>query len=189
MKTAFLAASLAAAALAAHPAAAQREMYGLGGSANDGRRQFEAEARQQVGALLADFESAWGSDDPRALTELYAGSATFYPAEGGMLTGRGSIRDYFARLLPKVEPVRTSVVEFKVSGDLAFATVQVAYKVRDAAGAERSFIGTDVFVLRKAWAAPWSIVSHYAKPESLAAPAAAATADTAGGAPRAAPDE
>ena len=144
-----------------------------------------------VTSVLAEYESAWGSDDPEALSRLYAGSATLYPAEGGVVTGRAGLRDYFGRLLPKVAPMRTQVVEFKASGDLAFVTVQVPYRVAEG-GVEKSFLGTDVFVLRKAWVEPWTIVSHYAKPESpaptAAAPAAgalttappAATADSAG---------
>jgi len=171
--------------LAARPAAAQRDLYGMGGaSATDARRQFIAEAREKVGVLLADYESAWGSRDLRALTALYAGNATVYPAEGGMLTGRDAVRDHFARVLPSVQPLRTRIVEFKAAGDLAFATVQVSYAVKDGA-AERGYLGTDVVVLRRDWAGDWAILTQFSRQDPAAVAAGAprtgtATSDSAG---------
>jgi uncharacterized protein (TIGR02246 family) len=174
-------------ACAAGPLSAQRDLYGMGGSsAGDARRQFIAEAREKVGALLADYESAWGSHDLRALTALYAGNATVYPAEGGMLTGRDAVREHFAGVLPAVQPMRTRIVEFKAAGDLAFATVQVSYAVKDGA-AERGYAGTDVVVLRRDWAGDWTIVTQFSRQEPAPAPAvagapgvAAAASDSAG---------
>jgi uncharacterized protein (TIGR02246 family) len=163
---------------------AQRDIFGMGGSsAADVRRQFEAEARQQVSALLLDYESAWGSRDVAALSRLYAGNATLYPAASPMLTGRGVIKDYFRALLPTAEPLRTRMIEFRASGDMAFTTVQSSYAVRDGAG-QRSVANTDVLILRRGAMGEWSIVSHLARPETVAAAPAgdrppAAPTDTA----------
>ena len=185
-RTRWIAASAAVLALvcAARPVSAQRDLYGMGGSsAGDARRQFIAEAREKVGALLADYESAWGSHDLRALTALYAGNATVYPAEGGMLTGRDAVREHFARVLPAVQPMRTQIVEFKAAGDLAFATVQVSYALKDGA-AERGYAGTDVVVLRRDWAGDWAIVTQFSRqdpgPVAGAPRVPAATSDSAG---------
>jgi uncharacterized protein (TIGR02246 family) len=169
---------------AARPAAAQRDLYGMGGaSAGDARRQFVTEAREKVNVLLADYESAWGSRDLRALTALYAGNATVYPAEGGMLTGRDAVRDHFARVLPNAQPMRTQIVEFKAAGDLAFATVQVSYAVKDGA-AEHGYLGTDVVVLRRDWAGDWAIVTQFSRQDPAAIAGAPrvtpATSDSAG---------
>ncbi|HSU14285.1 nuclear transport factor 2 family protein [Longimicrobium sp.] len=177
-------AAVLALACAARPASAQRDLYGMGGSsAGDARRQFIAEAREKVGALLAEYESAWGSRDLRALSGLYAGNATVYPAEGGMLTGRDAVREHFARLLPNAEPLRTQIVEFKAAGDLAFATVQVSYAVKEGA-ADRPYLGTDVVVLRRDWAGDWTIVTQFSRQEPGAMAntprATAATSDSAG---------
>jgi len=152
---------------------AQRDIFGMGGSsAAEVRRQFEAEARQQVSALLVDYESAWGSRDVAALARLYAANATLYPAESPMLTGRAEIEDYFRALLPAVEPLRTRIIEFRASGDMAFTTVQVSYAVREGA-AQRGVANTDVFILRRGTTGSWSIVSHLARPETVAASPAA----------------
>jgi uncharacterized protein (TIGR02246 family) len=152
---------------------AQRDMFGMGGtSAADVRRQFEAEAREQVSALLVEYESAWGSRNVGALVRLYASNATLYPAESGVLTGRAGIQDYFRALLPTAKPLRTRIVEFRASGDLAFTAVQVSYAVGDSA-AQRSVKGTDVFILRRGTTGSWSIVSHLARPEPVAAAPAA----------------
>jgi uncharacterized protein (TIGR02246 family) len=177
------AAALLAVACAAHPLSAQRDMYGLGGaSPTDTRRQFTAEAREKVGALMAEYESAWGSRDLRALMRLYGDNATLYPAEGGVLMGRDAVQGYFGRLLPTVAPLRTRIVEFKAAGDLAFATVQVSYALKEGA-AEHAYTGTDVVVLRKDWAGDWAIVTHFLRNDATAVagarPAGAAT-DSAG---------
>ena len=174
-------AALLALAFAARPALAQRDMYGMGGaSASDTRRQFTAEARTEVGALMAEYESAWGSHDLRALMRLYGETATLYPSGGGMLTGRDAVRGFFGKLLPEVQPLRTSIVEFKAAGDLAFATLQVRYTKKDAAG-ERTITGTDVMVLRKDWAGDWSIVTHFLRQDDAAMAAGGrSAADSAG---------
>lgn len=177
------AAALLAVICAAHPLRAQRDMYGLGGAtANDTRRQFTAEAREKVGALMAEYESAWGSRDLRALMRLYGDNATLYPAEGGMLMGREAVQGYFGRLLPAAEPLRTRIVEFKAAGDLAFATVQVAYTVKTGT-AQRIYTGTDVVVLRRDWAGDWAIVTHFFRNDGAAmaaTPPAGTAADSAG---------
>ena len=148
---------------------AQRDIFGMGGSsAADVRRQFEAEARQQVSALLLDYESAWGSRDVSALARLYANNATLYPAASQMLTGRAGIKDYFRALLPTAEPLRTRMIEFRASGDMAFTAVQVSYAVRDGT-VQRSVANTDVLILRRGAIGEWSIVSHLARPETVAA--------------------
>jgi uncharacterized protein (TIGR02246 family) len=177
----FSLAAVAALALAPASLAAQREMYGMSSSGAEGRRQFEIEARQQVSGLLVEYESAWGSDDPRTLMRLYSGSAVLYPVEGGMLTGRDAIRAYYDGLLPNTAPVTTRIVEFKVSGDLAIATVQVTYLLGQGGEQEQRFVGTDVFVLKKGWVSPWSIVSHFRKAEGPPAPADSTGARNAGG--------
>lgn len=162
--------------------AAQRDIFGMGGSsAADVRRQFEAEARQQVSALLMDYESAWGSRDVSALSRLYANNATLYPATNPMLTGRAGIVDYFRALLPAVEPLRTRMIEFRASGDMAFTAVQVSYAVRDGT-TRRSVANTDVLILRRAVTGEWSILSHLARPET-------ADASPGGGRPPAAPTD
>jgi uncharacterized protein (TIGR02246 family) len=155
--------------------AAQRDIFGMGGSsAAEVRRQFEAEARQQVNALLVDYENAWGSRDVAALARLYAANATLYPAASPMLTGRAGIKEYFRALLPAVEPLRTRMIEFRASGDMAFTTVQVSYAEKEGT-AQRSVANTDVFILRRGTTGVWSIVSHLARPEAVAAtPAPAA---------------
>ncbi|MFL5537718.1 MAG: YybH family protein [Longimicrobiaceae bacterium] len=164
---------------------AQREIFGINGSsAAEVRRQFEAEARQQVSALLVDYESAWGSRNAGALAGLYASRATFYPAEGAMRTGRSAIADYFRARLPTVETLRTQMVEFRASGDLAYTTVQVSYAAGEGA-VRHAVAGIDVFVLRRDVLGGWSIVSHLSRVEPAAATAAgdrapsAAPADTA----------
>ena len=165
-------------ALAHAPALrAQREIFGMNGtSAGDVRRQFEAEARQQVSALLLDYESAWGSRNAGALARLYASRATFYPADGPMRTGRAAVADYFRALLPAAEPLRTQMVEFRASGDMAYTTVQVGYTAGDGA-ARHAVAGLDVFVLRRDVLGSWSIVSHLSRVEP--ATAAATPANTA----------
>lgn len=171
-----VAAALLALAFAARPAAAQRDMYGMGSSsAADAHGQFVAEARQKVGALIADYESAWGSHDLRALMRLYGQNATVYPAEGGMLMGRDAVQGYFGKLLPSVQPLHTRIIEFKTAGELAFATLQVVYSVKDG-GADRPVNGTEVVVLRRDWAGDWTIVTHFIREDAPAGANAAAPA-------------
>jgi uncharacterized protein (TIGR02246 family) len=170
------AAALLAVAFAARPAAAQRDMYGMGGnSASDAHGQFVAEARQKVGALIADYESAWGSHDLRALMRLYGENAIVYPAEGGMLQGRDAVQGYFGKLLPSVQPLHTRIIEFKTAGELAFATLQVVYSVKDGS-ADRPVNGTEVVVFRRDWADDWTIVTHFIREDAPAGANAAATA-------------
>ena len=160
---------------------AQRDLFGMGSAgASEVRRQFEAEARTQVTALLLDYQSAWGSRDVAALTRLYGADAVLYPAGGGMLTSRDAVRDWFNGLLPRVETLHIRMVEFRVSGDLAFTTLQMGYVQHDGASV-RSVIATDAMVLRRSVTGAWSIVSHLSRPEAVAA------APTADGHPPAAP--
>jgi ketosteroid isomerase-like protein len=145
------------------PLCAQGDVFGMGGSTpGDARRRFEVEAREQVSALLLDYESAWGSRDATGLARLYARSATLYPADAGMLTGRGAIHDYLHRTLPGAPPIETRILEFRASGDLAFTTVQVRRKGEDPGNAG---VETDVFVLRRDPVGGWTILSHLARPE------------------------
>jgi len=149
--------------------AAQRDLFGMGGAgASETRRQFEAEARVQVSALLLDYQSAWGSRNLSALAKLYAPDATLYPARGGMLAGRDAVRDWFRGFLPKVGPLQARMIEFRVSGDLAYTTLQVRYVAHDADSA-RSVAATDVMVLRRSVIGAWSIVSHLSRPETATA--------------------
>ncbi|HKP77120.1 MAG TPA: SgcJ/EcaC family oxidoreductase [Longimicrobiaceae bacterium] len=153
--------------------AAQRDLFGMGGAgASEVRRQFEAEARTQVSALLVDYQSAWGSRNLASLVKLYARDATVYPAGGSMLAGRDAVRDWFRGFLPKVERLQARMMEFRVSGDLAYTTLQVSYVLHDGDTA-RPVAATDVVVLRRSAVGAWSIVSHLSRPE---APAAAESA-------------
>jgi uncharacterized protein (TIGR02246 family) len=158
-------ATLLLSAAAAQPLRAQRDLYGMGGaSVSEVRRRFEAETREQVSALLVDYESAWGSRDLAALVSLYAGNATLYPASSGMVTGRAGIRDYFSRALPGLPPLRTRVMELRASGDLAFATVQMQYDSVPGGGTQ-PLTATDVFALRRGATGGWSILSHLSRAE------------------------
>ena len=114
-----------AAILLAAPAAAQRDLYGLPGSFQQQRRAYEARARQEVGELLAAFESAWGSRDPEAMARLYARSAVLYAPDGRAHTGRGAVRRWYAASLARATPVRASVSDFRLTGDLATVAVLV----------------------------------------------------------------
>jgi ketosteroid isomerase-like protein len=178
-----LAAALFLALAATTPLRAQGDVFGMGGNTpGDARRRFEVEAREQVSALLLDYESAWGSHDATGLARLYARNATLYPAAEGMLTGRGAIHDYLHRTLPGVPAILTRILELRASGDLVVTTVQVRRK-----GADQGpdALETDVFVLRRDAVGGWTILSHLARPEgALAAggtstPTAAAPADSA----------
>ena len=176
-----LAAAASAAVLILAPAtlAAQTDLYGIGGSSSSARRQFETEARQQVTSVLVEYESAWGSDDPATLTRFYDARAVLHPAEGGVLTGRNAIREYFQTKLGRTAPMLTRVTNFNVSGDLAVATVQVTYLEGEGTPDARRYVGTDVIVLKRGFTDPWIILSHFTRPESV--PAEADTARNAGG--------
>ena len=146
--------------------AAQRDLFGMGGSAaSEVRRQFEAEARSQVSALLLDYQSAWGSRNLAALAKLYAADAALYPAAGPLVSGRDAVREWFRGFLPRAEPLQARMMEFRVSGDLAYATLQVAYVLHDG-DAARPVTATDVVVLRRSVVGAWSIVSHLSRPEA-----------------------
>lgn len=160
---------ISALAACARPAAAQRGMYGMGEpGAGESRSQFVSEARARVGALLADYESAWGSRDAAGVSRVYADNAVLYPAGGGMLTGRDAIRGYMVKTLPTVAPVSTRMMEFRASGDLAYATVQVTYETTEGGAAHR-YVGTDALLLHHEWTGEWIIVSQLSRPEAAAA--------------------
>jgi uncharacterized protein (TIGR02246 family) len=152
-----------AALLLAAPAAAQRDLYGLPGGFQQQRRAYEARARQEVGELLAAFESAWGSRDPEAMARLYARSAVLYAPDGRTHSGRGAVRRWYAGALAQATPVRASVSDFRLTGDLATVAVLVEPEAEQAAS-------THLLRLRRGYTAGegWTILSHHAGTEAAA---------------------
>lgn len=151
------------------PGLAQREMYGMGGTtAEDQRRQLQAEARRQVSSLLADYESAWGSRDARALVQLYAREAVLWPGGSGPLTGRDSLARYFTRLLPTVAPMRSRILEFRLGSELAYATLETVRQTPLGADSLLETTGTDVMLLERDPLGDWAIVWHLIRPEHVA---------------------
>ncbi|HEX6750098.1 MAG TPA: nuclear transport factor 2 family protein [Longimicrobium sp.] len=148
---------------------AQREMYGMGGTtAEDQRRQLQAAARQQVSSLLADYESAYGSRDVRALAQLYAREAVLWPGDGGEWRGRDSLAAYFARVLPTVAPMRSRIVEFRLGSELAWATLETVRPTPIGADSVQETFGTDVMLLERDPLGDWAIVWHLLRPERVA---------------------
>ena len=166
MKTILLAGALA---LAAAPLSAQRNDLGLNNpTAGEQRRAYENESRVRVQNVLTEFESAWGSRDTAALAAMYAADANLYPAGRALVTGRPAIREYLAAVLPSALPIRTRIMEFHVSGDIAFAAVQVTPEAAPRFVADASV--THIFVFRSDDAGRWMIVSHLTRPELPSAP-------------------
>jgi len=160
--------TLAALVSVALPAVAQREMYGMGGTTAEAqRRQLQAAARQQVSALLADYESAYGSRDVRALAQLYAREAVLWPGDGGEWRGRDSLAAYFARVLPTVAPMRTRIVEFRLGSELAYATLETVRPTPIGADSVQETFGTDVMLLERDPLGDWAIVWHLLRPERV----------------------
>jgi uncharacterized protein (TIGR02246 family) len=149
--------------LCASPAFAQ-------GNPNDFRRPgpaaeraaYYARVRIELNELMIRWKRAWESDDAVTLAKLYADDASYYPLHTGALSARSSIQDHFAKILAAMADVNTQIIDFGMSGDMAYVTARVIQYERNNVGGVNAATSIQIFIFRRNHDGEWEIQTQLA---------------------------
>jgi uncharacterized protein (TIGR02246 family) len=149
--------------LCASPALAQ-------GNPNDFRRPgpaadraaYYARVRIELNELMIRWKRAWESDDAVALGNFYAADASYYPLHAAPLITRSSIQGYFAKTLATMADVNTQIIDFGMSGDMAYVTARVIQYERTNVGGVNPVPTIQIFIFRRNRDGAWEIQTHLA---------------------------
>src|SRR5687768_9088069 len=108
---------------------------------------YFGQVRMEINKVLGYWKDAWDADDADSLARLYAPEATYLAPAVPVVQRRDSIRSYFASFLTPVGSVDVRMVDFGMSGDLAYVTTRVTYHVNAQASNMRQRVRTDLIVL------------------------------------------
>ena len=128
------------------------------------RQAYYAQVRSELNEVLVRWQRAWENDDAAAVAAIYEEEASYFPPIASAVEMRGPIRDYFKRFLGRAGHVHVQMLDFGMSGDLAYLTSRVTYEILGEAS-PRSAVSTDVLVLRRTGNGVWRIQTHMARPE------------------------
>jgi ketosteroid isomerase-like protein len=167
------------------PAAAQMP-GGAPADAGSFRSSYLKEAYRAVETRVVEWESAWLSGSAEELVTMYTDDAFYFPAgdrEGAM--GRRAVQASLARQLTGRKELRTRMVDFSASGDMAYYAGRYDFQDALASPTAHHETGTFVLILQHSTRG-WNIRSHVEKPDppqpaahtadSTATPAAASGA-------------
>ncbi|HUO51592.1 MAG TPA: nuclear transport factor 2 family protein [Gemmatimonadaceae bacterium] len=131
---AIAAAAVVAIAAAIAPAAAQGTALATGRRDDAGGTRAEAQYMAYISAsvdtVLKSWEKAARARNADALSELYASDALLVLSSGRLVRGRGSVRDAYARLLPRLHSARIDLVQIVASADVASVVAELNCEVK-----------------------------------------------------------
>lgn len=113
------------------------------------RTQYLTEVYRNVDITLRQWTAAWDNDDPPGLAELFTAEGTYLSPEGEEIRGRDRIRESFACRLPGADGIELKMVDFIASGDLAYQTGRITYRVGTPADSAATRTGRYVVVLNQ----------------------------------------
>jgi uncharacterized protein (TIGR02246 family) len=129
----------------------------------DARVAYFAQVRGELNDVLARWKAHWERDDARALAALYTDAANYFPSDSKPARTRGLIREYFAGFLAGASGVEVQMMDFGMSGDLAYCTARVSYHGPARQGASHQQVYNDLLVFRR-HGAGWQIETHVSQP-------------------------
>ena len=161
----------AAAVIYSTPAVAQGNPrdFGRAGPAQEMQKYYAQVQKEVYEEVLLRWRNAASAEDVATLAKLYADKASYYPPSLPMIQTRSAIRDHFAGSLRDIGTVDVGLVDFGMSGDLAFITARIGYHTVAADGVSREINRTDLLVVRRASNGDWLIQTHLAREEPLPA--------------------
>ena len=173
----------AALALFAAPLRAQT-LFGLIPDDNpqNGRDVYRLRVRQEVTVLLGHLKHAWDVDDARAAAALYTRDGVLVGPTGDM-TRRDSLQAKLGQVFEGAGSLRFSVLDFDVSGEMAYVRGQMAYATEHPSPAGDAQTESFVLVARRQRDDVWLIRSLTLVPMAAMAPAPAAGAAPPAAAP------
>jgi ketosteroid isomerase-like protein len=127
------------------------------------REAYFAQVRSEVNEVLARWKNDWERDDARALAGLYTDAANYFPPDSKPVRTRSLIREYFANFLPGASGVEVQMMDFGMSGDLAYCTARVSLVSPAKQGVS---VYNDMLVFRR-HGSSWQIETHLSQPTYL----------------------
>lgn len=97
---------------------------GRGGRLDREWLEYRNEVLEIVRESMADWEDAWNGDQHQDIVEFYAPDA-YVVLEDRRMRGILDLLNGFAEVLPAMGPIRLSLLEFELDGDMAYAFGEV----------------------------------------------------------------
>jgi uncharacterized protein (TIGR02246 family) len=129
------------------------------------RAMYFAQVRTEVHESLLAWQDAWARDDAKKIAGFYTEDTNVFPLSGLQLQARSELVDYFSSFLSTVGAPRLQMVDFGISGELAYVTARISYFVNEAGGTLRPVTRTDMMVLRRRNAGGWLIQAQLMREE------------------------
>jgi uncharacterized protein (TIGR02246 family) len=116
----------------------------------------------QITAINAQFDQAFNSKNPEAITPLYTEHAVVMPAPAGEpVSGVAAIQAFFAGLINAgVIEHQLTLIEAVEDGNLAYQRGKWAAAMLNAQGEKQNFGGNVHLVYRKQADGNWKAVTH-----------------------------
>ena len=131
--------------------------------------------RQEVTMMLGSWKRAWDADNARAAADLFTRDGLFVGLSGDETRTRDSLRAKLAEVFAEAGALRFSVLDFDVSGEMAYVRGQMAYATEGASAAGAAQAESYVLIARRQRDDVWLIRSltliPLATPPAAAAPA------------------
>lgn len=178
----------AALALTAAPLHAQT-LFGLIPDENpqNGRDAYRMRVRAEVMGLLGRWKQVWDADDIRAATDLWTRDGVLVEPGGDMTRSRDSVRVKLQQVLESAGSLRFSVMDFDMSGDMAYVRGAMAYSTDHPSAGGGAQTDSFVLIARRQRDDVWLIRSLTLIPMAAPAPAAPTASAPQGASASAAP--
>jgi uncharacterized protein (TIGR02246 family) len=171
--------------ISAVPIGARAQIIPGGNRDGGGYGQYMSGVRAHVDTLRMQWEAAVAARDAKKVAALYDSDALFVTTTGARMKGRGSVRDAYERLLPRMRSARLSIQSIVASGDMAFVSGDVTYDVPLPTGGTYPHTSPISLAVKALWTGAYAIhaqsggdIAAIAKLGDLPAGVAAATTDT-----------
>ena len=112
-------------------------------------REYNAEVLKEYHGVMNEWAAAWQRQDARALAQHYTDDAILYMDGAEPVQTRRAIEERFRQVLPTTGVARLGVVDFVVSGSLAFGSGRYTYEDGSSIGAAALESGTYTVLLRR----------------------------------------
>jgi ketosteroid isomerase-like protein len=124
------------------------------------RAMYFAQVRREVHEMLLAWQDAWSRDDAKKITTFYTDDANVFPVAGPQMQTHGEVAGYYAKFLATVGAPHLQMVDFGISGEIAYVTARISYFVNDEGGKLRPVTRTDMLIMRRRFSGGWQIQSQ-----------------------------
>ncbi len=127
--------------------------------------RFIQESLREVTAFLVKWREVLATDDAKKLSTYFTVDGFFAPSRGETVQGRRNIQTQLEMLLPVTEGFHTTLVDFSVSGAMAYQYGRYTQAITDQNGIKQPDRGTYVLVLYRE-GRDWKIRSYVERSDS-----------------------